>query len=571
MRPDPHSFADTEQPQTRSIDLALRADFLRRVLEGEIALRFREPGARTPRPRHPRPAHRRRRHSRPARRFPGSSATPSRSSASRLRIALPPAVDGVRVRYATSPQATALQWLEPSQTAGDAAVPLLAVAADPRAFAGAAAGHAADPHLGGLGAGSRSRPAADADGRRARSERGEATEAVDSFHMPQPIPRYLLAFAVGDLVAATALAALGGLGRTLARRRGRRGVRRSRADDGRRREAVRPVRMGSLRHPGDAAELSIRRHGEPAPDVRHPLGPRRGPLAGERDRARARARLDRQPGHQRQRRRLLAQRRIHRLRRAAHPRGPGRARLGGDARGGGAARSEGRAGPLRLASRADAAAQPPRRASIPTRRTRPCLTRKDTCSCASWRRPPAAPRGTTSSARTLAPSASRASSPSSSSTSSRRVFPASPRAPARSSSSTLRACRPARREPRSRAARAAPRRRRAEPENPTELLVYLQVSRARRREAAGARRALGAVVAAQPGAAPHLRPRAAARRRGGSGGGGAADPPGDRPDAVPAAALHGARCASIGRGGTHLPGGAARVSSTSRAPWWRGC
>ncbi|HEY4730555.1 MAG TPA: M1 family peptidase, partial [Myxococcales bacterium] len=44
MRLDPHSYADTAQPQTRSIDLTLRADFDRRVLEGEIALHFRAPG-----------------------------------------------------------------------------------------------------------------------------------------------------------------------------------------------------------------------------------------------------------------------------------------------------------------------------------------------------------------------------------------------------------------------------------------------------------------------------------------------------------------------------------------------
>jgi len=45
MRLDPHSYADTDQPQTRGIDLWLRADFDRRVLEGEIALHFRAPGS----------------------------------------------------------------------------------------------------------------------------------------------------------------------------------------------------------------------------------------------------------------------------------------------------------------------------------------------------------------------------------------------------------------------------------------------------------------------------------------------------------------------------------------------
>src|SRR2546426_12723329 len=42
MRLDPHSYTDSGQPQTRDIDLALRADFQHRTLEGEITLRFRE-------------------------------------------------------------------------------------------------------------------------------------------------------------------------------------------------------------------------------------------------------------------------------------------------------------------------------------------------------------------------------------------------------------------------------------------------------------------------------------------------------------------------------------------------
>src|SRR6267143_936997 len=117
MRLDPHSYADTAQPQTRSIDLTLRADFDRRILEGEIALHFRAPGVGpldldtrelridavtlldgTP--------------------LPHDLFAPEPILGARLRIDLPRGAEGVRVRYATSPAATALQWLEPSQTAG---------------------------------------------------------------------------------------------------------------------------------------------------------------------------------------------------------------------------------------------------------------------------------------------------------------------------------------------------------------------------------------------------------------------------------------------------------------------
>jgi leukotriene-A4 hydrolase len=199
MRPDPHSFADTEQPQTRSIDLALRADFVRRVLEGEIALHFREAGG------GPLDLDTRGLRIDSVTTLAGAPLSWQLGNAepilgSRLRIALAPAVDGVRIRYATSPQATALQWLEPSQTAGGQ--PFLYSQSQPI--------HARS--LAPLQDTPRIRISVDsarftvpvrlrtlmAAAPGAREEAG--TEAVDSFHMPQPIPSYLLAFAVGDLV-----------------------------------------------------------------------------------------------------------------------------------------------------------------------------------------------------------------------------------------------------------------------------------------------------------------------------------------------------------------------------------
>src|SRR6266581_3502640 len=40
-RLDPHSYADSEQPVTERIDLALRVDFAQRVLSGEALLTLR--------------------------------------------------------------------------------------------------------------------------------------------------------------------------------------------------------------------------------------------------------------------------------------------------------------------------------------------------------------------------------------------------------------------------------------------------------------------------------------------------------------------------------------------------
>src|SRR5260370_6148014 len=47
-RLDPHSYADTAQPQTRSIELSLKVDFASRTLSGEAVLRFRQAGAGPP-------------------------------------------------------------------------------------------------------------------------------------------------------------------------------------------------------------------------------------------------------------------------------------------------------------------------------------------------------------------------------------------------------------------------------------------------------------------------------------------------------------------------------------------
>src|SRR3954452_7418587 len=116
-RLDPHSYADSEQPRTRSIDLALRVDFGRRELAGEIALHFHAPGT------GPLDLDTRGLRIDSVRTLTGEPlrytlAAPEPILGARLRVDLPPRSEGARIRYATSPDATALQWLEPSQTAG---------------------------------------------------------------------------------------------------------------------------------------------------------------------------------------------------------------------------------------------------------------------------------------------------------------------------------------------------------------------------------------------------------------------------------------------------------------------
>src|SRR2546422_397951 len=257
MRLDPHSYTDSGQPETRDIDLALRADFQNRMLEGEITLRFREPGGGAIDL-----------DTRELRidavaavdgallRYELAAAEPILGA--RLRVTLPAGARGLRIRYRTSPTASALQWLEPSQTAGK------------------------EPFL---------------------------------FSQCQPIH-------------ARSLAPL-------------QDTPRIRITVGRARFKV-PSRLRTLM--AAAAKGREDAGGSEAVDL---FGPRRRPIAGERDRARGRARLDGQSRHQREREPLLAQRGFHRLRRAADPRGARGPRIGGASRRGRVARPSGNVGALR--------------------------------------------------------------------------------------------------------------------------------------------------------------------------------------------------------------------------------
>jgi aminopeptidase N len=196
MRQDPHSYADTAQPQTQSISFDLRVDFELRTLSGEIELRFREPGGGpldldtsglriaavssldgTPL------------------RFELARAEPILGA--RLRIELPPGTAGARIRYATSPGASALQWLGPAQT----------LSGQPFLFSQCQPIHARSvfplqdsPRVRVTVESARFTVPPRLRTLMAASFRGREKTATDVFTMPQPIPPYLLAFAVGDLV-----------------------------------------------------------------------------------------------------------------------------------------------------------------------------------------------------------------------------------------------------------------------------------------------------------------------------------------------------------------------------------
>jgi aminopeptidase N len=191
MRLDPHSYTDSEQPQTLSLELTLAPDFAARVLHAGTVLGFGAP-SRGPIDLDTRDL--------TIRSVSSLDGAPLRFElfpaepilGARLRIDLPEGSRGVRIVSETSPQASALQWLDPQQTASHK--PFLFTQSQPI--------HARSLFP------LQDTPRVRVTVSRASFEVPDGLRALmagaplgrDAFAMPQPIPPYLLAFAVGDLV-----------------------------------------------------------------------------------------------------------------------------------------------------------------------------------------------------------------------------------------------------------------------------------------------------------------------------------------------------------------------------------
>ena len=198
-RPDPHSHTDLTQPRQKHLVWKAEVDFAARTIHATATLRFDRGGA-------------------PVDLDSRGLAVESVTSVDgrplvfelgpsepilgeRLRVTLAPGVDTCVIRYRTGPDASALQWLEPEQTAGGKA-PLL--------YSQCQAIHARSvvplqdtPRLRityeaelTVPAALRGLMAAGAVDREVRSDK-----AVERYRMDEPIPPYLFAFAVGDLAS----------------------------------------------------------------------------------------------------------------------------------------------------------------------------------------------------------------------------------------------------------------------------------------------------------------------------------------------------------------------------------
>ena len=198
---DYHSFANTEDYRVKHVDLDLTVDFSRKVIVGIATLQIerlndgnnplildtRDLGIESVRAGNNDQLQ--------DATFSLSDSIDIRGAA--LAIELPANASTVVIRYQTSPEASGLQWLEPQQTAGKR---------HPFLFTQAQAIHARSFV-----------PLQDTPGVRitynatvrtpselravmsANNDPGAEKSGVYSFSMPQPIPSYLLALAVGDL------------------------------------------------------------------------------------------------------------------------------------------------------------------------------------------------------------------------------------------------------------------------------------------------------------------------------------------------------------------------------------
>ena len=204
-RRDPHSYTDDTQPLTRSFDWHARVDFDSRVLSCTVTLAFTEPARGGPLDLDTRGLAIDRVEDAAGQALAHTLHAPDPILGQRLAITVPAGATGVRIVYRTSPEASALQWLAPEQTLGKE---------QPYLFSQCQAIHARSvvpcqdtPWVRQTYTATLDVPAtlrgvmAAASLGREEKGTGDGARALERFAMPQPIPPYLFALAVGDLVS----------------------------------------------------------------------------------------------------------------------------------------------------------------------------------------------------------------------------------------------------------------------------------------------------------------------------------------------------------------------------------
>ena len=197
---DPHSYADLEQGKIKSLDLNVLVDFKRKSLKGEAVLNFHKGGdgvidldtrdlivdavyTRDGLP------------------VKWEKDEKEGFMGERLRVFRPVGTKTLIIRYSTSPKSTALQWLDPQQTAGGEfpflfsqcqpihARSMVPLQDTPLVRFSYNARIMVPRHLCAI--------MSAAPGEVTKGPTGDSKTFV--FRMPQPIPSYLLALAVGNI------------------------------------------------------------------------------------------------------------------------------------------------------------------------------------------------------------------------------------------------------------------------------------------------------------------------------------------------------------------------------------
>ncbi len=198
-RPDPHSYYDSSQAKARRLRLKLDVDFAAKRIDGEVVLEFggdlkgpldldtkgleiisvQVPGHGP---------------------IAWELGEPDAILGQRLRLDAPAGAEEVSIRYRTSPEAMALQWLEPEQTEGKVAPYLFSQCQQIHARTMVPCQDTPNVRVAyqaevtvpeGLTAVMSAGPSGD-------EAKGDGRHTF-RFSMPQPIPSYLLALAVGRL------------------------------------------------------------------------------------------------------------------------------------------------------------------------------------------------------------------------------------------------------------------------------------------------------------------------------------------------------------------------------------
>ncbi|MCD4748473.1 MAG: hypothetical protein K8R59_03790, partial [Thermoanaerobaculales bacterium] len=199
---DPHSYADLEQGITEYINLELVVDFDKKRILGSVRLRLAEP-TQGPFDLDTRALRIASCHNGDGLEVPFDLADTDPIFGSRLRLNLPERTEEISIDFETTDGSTALDWLAPEQTAGRRlpylysqcqphhARSIFPCQDTPRArFSFTAAITVPEGHTAVMAAASTG------------SIRGRIPNTTTfTFEMPQPIPSYLTAFAVGDIVS----------------------------------------------------------------------------------------------------------------------------------------------------------------------------------------------------------------------------------------------------------------------------------------------------------------------------------------------------------------------------------